>query len=140
MRAVDNARAELERAGYKPGDLAPEAEDTTCIVAGCGGAYAFDPLLEGETVGGNRLIGWLVCDRCGGTCITRRAVAGGAWRLATSGRSIDAGGIRLRAEGGDAAAIMARIARLPDLEAALRRIARGEADPAALARAALEVG
>lgn len=116
-----------------------DPEDTVCIVDGCGGAYAFDPLIEAYTVGGNHLIGWLVCDRCGGTCITRRARPGGAWRLATSGRSIDAGGIRLRAEGGDAAAVMARIARLPDLEAALRSIARGDADPVAIARAALGV-
>lgn len=119
-----------------------DPEDTVCIIDGCGGAYVFDPLLEGVTVGGNHLIGWLVCQRCKGTCITRRAVPGGGWKLAGGGRSIDADGIRLRAEGGggfNTPKVMARIARLPALEAALRSIARGDADPVAIARAALEL-
>lgn len=120
-----------------------DPEDTVCIVDGCGGAYSFDPTIEGVTVGGNNLVGWLVCDRCGGICITRRGLPGGTWKLAASGVSIDAGGVRLRAEGGAIArdytvALMARIARVPALEAALRAIARGEGDPVAIARAALE--
>ena len=121
----------------------PSAETTLCIIEGCGGAYTFDPLLEGETCGGNQLVGWLVCDRCGGMCITRRARPGGAWKLAASGVSIEAGRVRVRAEGSGAReytqALMARIVRVPHLEAALRAIARGDADPEAIARAALGV-
>lgn len=135
----DGPIASALRSGYTREDLAPEPEDTTCIVDGCGGSCLFDPLLEGLTCGGNRLAGWLVCDRCGGTCITRHAKPAAAWSLTGSGRSVDAGGCRLRADGGGEAApaIMARVARLPKLEAALRQIARGDADPVAIARAAL---
>jgi hypothetical protein len=115
-----------------------EADETHC---GCGGALAFDPLREGVTLGGLHLVGALVCGTCGSELLSRLSRPGGGWKLATSGRSIDAGGIRLRAEGAggfDTPAVMARIARLPDLEAALRKIARGEGDAVAVAMAALE--
>lgn len=118
------------------------AESTTCEAEGCGGALTFDPTIEGYTCGGNFLAGWLVCDRCGGIFLTLRAQPAAAWRVAGGGRSIDVGGgCRLRADGGGAAvpAVMARIARLPELERALRAIARGDGDPVAIARAALEV-
>lgn len=118
------------------------AEPTTCEADGCGGALTFDPTIEGTTCGGNHLAGWLACDRCGGIFITLRATPSASWKVTGSGRAIDVGGgCRLRADGGGAAvpAVMARIARLPDLERALRAIARGDADPAAIARAALGV-
>lgn len=116
---------------------APMTDPTHCS---CGALFIFDPLLEGETCGGLRRIGWLTCSAsCGQTCVSKRGTTAGAWKLAASGRSIDVGGSRLRAEGGDAAAVLARIVRLPELEAALRQIARGEGDAAAIARAALGV-
>lgn len=120
-------------------NLAPSATDREPdpIACECGGALVFDPLREGDTVGGLHLIGALVCQRCPKATISRHSRPAGAWKLATSGRSIDADGIRLRAEGGDATAVMARIAKLPDLERALRAIARGDFDPTSIARAAL---
>jgi hypothetical protein len=119
------------------------AESTTCEATGCGGALTFDPAIVGSTCGGNVLAGWLVCDRCGGIFLTLRATPIASWRVTSSGRAIDVGGgCRLRADGGGAAvpAVMSRIARLPDLERALRAIASGAGDAVALARAALEVG
>ena len=99
--------------------------------------------IEGETVGGNHLIGWDVCSACGLQLIIRRAVPGGGkWSVSSSGRSLVADGTKLRLEAGkwkgDQRRLLERIARLPDLEAALREIARGAADPAAVARRALE--
>lgn len=119
------------------------AEPTVCEADGCGGALTFDAAIEGTTCGGNHLAGWLVCDRCRGIFLTLRATPAASWKVTGSGRAIDVGGgCRLRADGGGAAtpAVMARIARLPDLERALRTIARGEGDAVELARAALGVG
>lgn len=106
----------------------------------CGGALVFDPTIEGTTCGGLDLIGWDVCASCGLTLISRRAtVGGGEWAVASSGRSMVASGVKLRAESGqgDPRRLLERIARLPDLESALREIARGAADPVAVARRAL---
>lgn len=118
-----------------------------------GAPLTFDPTIVGMTVGGLRLRGWLRCDHCGTAWITRRGVpdAGGGsdgrWRVAAGGRSLDAGGLRLRVDGkgakDDVVTLMARIARMPAFEAALERIASGELDAAAaaeLAREALAVG
>ena len=114
-------------------------DPTTCT---CGAPFRFDPLLEGETVGHLHRIGWLICDACKATCVSKRGHCGGAWRVATSGRSITVGGGKLRYEGGGdqsvVAGLMGRIGRLPELEAALRSIARGDGDAVAVARAALE--
>lgn len=106
----------------------------------CGGALVFDPTVEGTTCGGLDLIGWDVCASCGIILISRRGVTGGGqWSVAPSGRSIVTDGVKLRAEAGqgDTRRLLERIARLPDLEAALREIARGSADPVAVARRAL---
>lgn len=106
----------------------------------CGGALVFDPTIEGKTCGGLDLIGWDVCASCGLILISRRAVTGGGkWAVAPSGRSMVADGVKLRAEAGqgEQSRLLERIARLPDLEAALREIARGAADPVAVARRAL---
>ena len=107
----------------------------------CGGALAFDATVEGETVGGLHLIGWDVCTECRKAWLSRRGVPGGGkWAVASSGRSVVADSVKLRAEAGqgDPRRLLERIARLPSLEAALREIARGAADPAAVARRALE--
>ena len=116
-----------------------EPEPTNC--PDCGGLYVFDPLVEGETCGGLYRVGWLVCAGCGRTCVTRRGFVGGPFKVAKSGRSVDADGFRLRADGqGDPTALMARIARLPDLEAALRAIARDTTEPAIKAAALAALG
>lgn len=102
----------------------------------CGAAWRYDPLREGETCGGVYRVGWLVCDSCGATCVTRRGTVQEPWRLTSSGRSVDAGACRLRADG-EAGDVMRRIVRLPELEALARAVARGEAVSPAQARAAL---
>jgi len=116
----------------------PIPERTHCE---CGGPFRFDPLIEGETCGGLHRIGWLICDACGETSVTKRGVTAGGFKLAGGGRSLDADGFRVRAEGdGDPSRLMARLARLPDLEAALRQVAHragGDAAIRALALAAL---
>lgn len=116
-------------------------DETTC---GCGGALVFDPTIEGKTCGGNHLIGWNVCDKCRRITVSKRgAPGGGAWSVSPSGRSMVADGVKIRLEAGkwkgDHRRLLERIARLPDLESALREIARGAADPVAVARRALEL-
>lgn len=114
-----------------------------------GGPLTFDAELVGETCGNLRRRGWNRCAHCGGVWVTRRGASddgrGKAWRIATSGVSLDAGGVRLRAEGKGSrdgtAALMARIARLPELEEALHLIADGmnRGDAIALARRMLAI-
>jgi hypothetical protein len=109
----------------------------------CGADLVFDPTYEGMTCGGLHLIGALVCAPCNVALITRRTIQGGGkWAVASSGRSMVADGTKLRVEGERGAAsptkLLERIARLPDFEAALRSIARGDAGPAVIARRALE--
>lgn len=92
----------------------------------CAKPMPFDASKRGLTVGGLELVGWLGC--CGIYRITKCGKvadqAGGTWTVAKSGRSLDAGGVRLRAEGAGAAAaaLMERIARLPDLERELEEL------------------
>lgn len=114
-----------------------------------GARLRFDPTIVGTTVGGLRLRGWMHCDHCSASWVTRRGVpdtgggtSDGRWRVANGGRSLDAGGIRLRAEGKPEAdelvTLMGRISRVPAFEAALERIASGELDAAAARAIALE--
>ena len=96
--------------------------------------------MTGKTVGGLALRGWMWCDACQrGWHAGRRALPDDeTWTLAGSGRSLNAGGWRVRAEGGgDPTKLMARLVRLPELERALAEIAAGAADPVAIALAAL---
>lgn len=113
------------------------AEHTTC--PDCGGALAFDPTAIGTTCGGLELEGWLFCDACSKGWISTRSKPVERWTMVRGGRSIDTGTTRLRAESGAGVeALMIRVARLPDLERALRRIAAGEGDAAAIAAGALK--
>lgn len=94
-------------------------DDTPCV---------FDPDLVGETVGGLMRTGWNRCPKCGGIWLAKQGrEGGGPWKLTNSGRSLEADGVRLRAEKKGAAdrvpELMRRIARLPELERALREIA-----------------
>jgi hypothetical protein len=133
-----------DRIDIHPSAVLVDADPTSCY--DCGGPLTFDPAWEGETVGGVKLAGALRClgaegntEGCGMSWLSRRAVTSESWKLAKGGRSVDAGGTRIRCEAGaDAERLMARVARLPELERALRVIAAGAADAAAVARAALE--
>lgn len=111
-----------------------------------GAPVRFDISIAGPTVGGLFLRGWNVCDHCGGIWLTRKATPGeggasdGVWKLAKSGRSLDAGPFRLRVEGksDDTVTLMARIARMPAFESALEKIAAGGLDADAMRQLALE--
>lgn len=112
-------------------------EHTTC--PDCGGALAFAPTAIGTTCGGLELEGWLFCDTCSKGWISTRSKPVERWMMASGGRSIDTGISRLRAESGTGVeALMLRVARLPSLGRALRRIAAGEGDAAAIAGEALK--
>lgn len=105
----------------------------------CGGPLVFDPYQEGDTVGGVSRAGWLMCQACGKGWLSRRGVSADVWRLNDGGHSVDACGLRIRAEAGaNKASVMRRIARVPLLEAALRMIINGDGDPKAIAKEALE--
>lgn len=90
----------------------------------CHKPMRWDPDDRGTTVGGLDVVGGWVC--CGGseeTCHAHRLgsrskpASAVDWKLAKGGRSLDCGGIRLRAEGdGDVVGLLARVARLPTLE------------------------
>lgn len=107
----------------------------------CGAPVAFDAAREGETCGGLAVIGAYVCTAgCGRAYLAPGTVAAESetWRVNKGGRSVDTGKVRLRAEGrGEVEHLMARIARVPDLERALKRIAAGEPGAAAIAQAVL---
>ncbi|MGN6107070.1 MAG: hypothetical protein ACTHU0_18330 [Kofleriaceae bacterium] len=83
----------------------------------CGEPLRWDPTARGTTVGGLDVVGAFVC--CGEMLLARESrPAEAAWTLAKGGRSLNAGGIRVRAEAtdGDVVALMERLVRLPDLE------------------------
>lgn len=113
------------------GDLDSDLE--VCPRPRCGGALAWDPLVEGVTQGGLALVGGLRCPSCGQAYLCRRSTPRECWRLSSGGLSVDAGITRIRAEASSSdftesgrdkiRALMARVARLPELEEALRRIA-----------------
>ena len=101
----------------------------------CDQKRVIDPDRRGTTAGGLAVIGAVVCTVCGNASIakgvTREALAsdaGTAWTVTAAGRSVNCGGVRIRAEGKakGVEALMARIARLPELEAEVVRL-RAEA-------------
>lgn len=105
-----------------------DRDSSTC----CGKPLRFDPEFRGETCGGLALIGWMVCDVCGGVYLAPKTMcrvddgAGAPWRLAKGGRSVECGAIKLRAEGKtkgpEVEALMLRIVKLPELEAEVVRL------------------
>ena len=94
----------------------------------CSNPLTFDAAKVGTTCGGLELRGWMFCAVCNEHFVA--TVAQGAqvvdgtgsrdsWTLAKGGRSLNCGGMRIRAEGkagDDVPALMARIQRLPELE------------------------
>lgn len=123
-----------------------ETHDGPEVVTGCSqceaaapediDAFPWDPAAIGTTCGGVKVRGAFRCPTCGVAFIGKasRPVDEG-WKLAKGGRSFDAGAFRVRAEAGRDAGgarvedLMARLVRLPDLEAALAE-ARRELDHA----------
>lgn len=109
----------------------------------CGGELVFDPEVRGYTCGGLALKGWDVCSKCGKCWLARHGAeeCEMPWRLASGDRSVDTGHHRISTRGvgavDDVVALMHRIVRLPELEAALADIAQGEGASAERARRAL---
>jgi uncharacterized membrane protein len=108
----------------------------------CGADLRFDAEASGTSCGGLELRGALVCVAgCGRLYIAPGSVPAdsAAWKLAKGGRSVDTGRMRLRVEGRGAEVedVLARVARLPELERALKRIAAGEGPAAEIAAAVL---
>lgn len=102
---------------------------------GCGKPTTFDPNLVGMTCGGLWLRGWYVCTaRCGREGQLASGLAevceAPTWTVAKGGRSVDIGTGRIRfgaikVESGetlDVVGLMARVARLPDLERRVRQL------------------
>lgn len=114
-------------------DELPEAEPTYDDVAETchGKPLRFDPDMVGKTCGGLELRGWLGCDVCGryylasGRCKPTSS-SDGTWALAKGGRSLTAGALKLRVEGkappGEIEALMARVVRVPELEAEIAQL------------------
>ena len=90
----------------------------------------FDPSARGETCGHVVLVGWCKCPACPDAqymiCHLSQTADAVEWKLASSGRSLTAGGIKVRAEPsgepGDIEALMARIVRVPELELELEQL------------------
>jgi hypothetical protein len=85
----------------------------------------------GQTCGDLWLQGWDVCTRCGKCWLSKdcKPCAALVWTLCKGGRSVDIGNGRIRctikAESGerlDVQGLMARIARLPELERELAEL------------------
>lgn len=113
--------------------MKPAGDDDLTTCPSCGAQLHFDPTLRGMTCGGLELEGWLVCP-CGQAFIGSRSRPAESWKLAKGGRSVDTGTARIRAEAGeDVEGLMRRLVRLPELERALRRIAKGDEGAAAIA-------
>jgi hypothetical protein len=140
----------------EPGPLYVRGE--TCE---CGQPLRFDAAAAGLTVGGLHRRGWWICAACGRGYLPDRATLAAhradieaaeanaqrsePWALAKGGLSLTAGGIKVRAEakGGDVRELMARLVRLPELEAevaTLRAELQRRAEPTRLERAALAIG
>ncbi len=95
------------------------------ICSDCGARRTFDETMRGFTCGGLELVGWLVCT-CGTPAhLSMRSKPADSvdWKLAKSGASIHAGGIKIRAERTEGVeALMKRLVRLPELEAEVERL------------------
>ncbi len=93
----------------------------------CGVVMTFSAVMRGVTCGGLSFVGARECVPCGVVEVCKRSAPADAvdWSLAKGGRSLNAGGIKLRAEkgnDGDIAALMDRLARLPALELEVARL------------------
>jgi hypothetical protein len=116
-------------------DLAAEVEMREEAYTCCSQPMTWDAARRGFTCGGLELQGWMVCQVCDSAMLvsasaglperSRVAEQTGSWLVAKGGRSMTAGGIKLRADKADSADVMAlmeRIAKLPELEAEVERL------------------
>lgn len=106
-------------------DKCPGAPSKEGVLPGCGGDLRFDPDVVGNTCGGLTLRGWDVCTKCGSQWLARKGAVpyDAAWKLASGGRSVETGDGRIRVDGcSDTGALMARIAKLPELELEVARL------------------
>jgi hypothetical protein len=89
--------------------------------ATCGELMTFAADYRGTTVGGLALVGARACVPCGVYEVCRKSKPADAidWTVNKGGRSLDAGGVRVRAERGlpgQVEALMERLVKLPQLE------------------------
>lgn len=112
------------------GDLGYECltcgwSESTCDA--CGELMTFDAERRGTTCGGLSVVGARVCV-CGivEVCKLSRPADALDWKLAKGGRSLTAGGLKVRAEkgenGDEIEQLMARIVRVPELELEVARL------------------
>jgi hypothetical protein len=105
-------------------EMTMKQDPTHCLDPACDAPLVLDPHKTGQTCGGLALKGWMHCATCGHYWLasaSARAVASIEWTLAKGGHSLNCGGVRIRAEKSAErpGALMARIQRLPLLEAVL---------------------
>lgn len=102
---------------------------TDLFCDGCGARMTFAADHRATTCGGLAIVGARACVPCGVYLVCRRSRPADAvdWVLAKGGRSLTAGGVKIRADAGrkddvDVEAIMARIVRVPELEIEVERL------------------
>jgi hypothetical protein len=103
----------------------PYHDDDPMLLCVCGAwRPSWDPHAEMTTQGGLHIVGAWHCTTCGTFMLGKQSKEAERWRLVAGGRSVDTGITRIRAEkSADPTGLMMRIARLPELEKALRQIA-----------------
>lgn len=98
-------------------------DDTIC--ESCGAQMTFEADFRSTTSGGLAIVGACACVACNVYLVCRRSKPAAAidWVLAKGGRSLTAGGIKVRAENTPGVPeLMARIVRLPELELEVERL------------------
>lgn len=99
------------------------SDDTICT--SCGAQMTFAADHRATTSGGLAIVGSCACVACGVYLLCRRSKPAAAidWLLAKGGRSLTAGGIKVRAENSPGVPeLMARIVRVPELELEIERL------------------
>ena len=103
---------------------------TDLFCDGCGAKMTFAADYRATTCGGLAIVGARACVACDVYLVCRRSRPADAvdWALSPGGRSLTAGGVKIRADasrkdvGVDVEAIMARIVRVPELELEVERL------------------
>lgn len=122
-RSSTEAGAELD-----DDDASSELTSSPC----CDAPLTFEPSVVGMTCGGLWLKGWNRCAKCQKCWLSRdgRPCDALTWTVTSSGRAVDIGNGRIRCrvngetneEALDVVGLMARIARLPELERELAEL------------------
>lgn len=98
-------------------------DDTIC--ESCGAQMTFAADFRATTCGGLAIVGACACVACDVYRVCRRSKPAAAidWVIAKGGRSLTAGGIKVRAENSPGVPeLMARIVRVPELELEVERL------------------